>query len=201
MKKEVQGYRLKDEFYNETIGKAVLAIEGHRCIGTAVYTEHQILKNSDSIDRLREAGVFDLWFEPVYRISIYKIGDWITVVNPDYWVKEQTIRTFKIVGTFNGKDSGWWSVNYNGNKSSGYYGVSETDIRKATKEEIEKANIPQITIKGYNAVFIKGKVKFGCQEYTNDFIITLSDCLEKNDLSMEYRNEVKQISSYLKSTK
>lgn len=73
MEKEIIGYKLIKPEY----GEAVLKIEGNLCIGRAI-KDGQILefKHTESVNKLKAAGVLDLWFEPVYK-SEFKVGDWI----------------------------------------------------------------------------------------------------------------------------
>ena len=63
-------------------------------------------------------------------------------------------------------------------------------------EPIYKEITPNITIKGYKAEFTDNFVNFGCQAYSEDFVVTLSECLESNNIAMEYRKEIKQIAEY-----
>jgi hypothetical protein len=75
MKKEIIGYRIKEQFRNNrAVGEAAAKIEGHRCFGDGV-TELPFSKlaisclqnaNKESIEKLKKAGILDLWFEPVY---------------------------------------------------------------------------------------------------------------------------------------
>jgi hypothetical protein len=76
MKKEIIGYRIKEQFRNNrAVGEAAAKIEGHRCFGDGV-TELPFSKlaisclqnaNKESIEKLTKAGILDLWFEPVYK--------------------------------------------------------------------------------------------------------------------------------------
>jgi hypothetical protein len=76
MKKEIIGYRIKEQFRNNrAVGEAAAKIEGHRCFGDGV-TELPFSKlaisclqntNEESIEKLKKAGVLDLWFELVYK--------------------------------------------------------------------------------------------------------------------------------------
>ena len=158
MKKTI-GYRLKDEFYNEQIGEAALAIEGHSRIGTAVYTQHQILgiTATESISKLKKAGVLDVWFEPV--CEEYKVGDWITVTKilGNGWLNNTSERTFKIMAMptpyFDGE---FYTVC---DKYNIKQGGLHAKFRMASKEEIEAVQPPNIEINGYKEVCEKTGAK------------------------------------------
>jgi hypothetical protein len=116
------------------------------------------------------------FFLPIYEEE-YKVGDWITVINPKSgWVKDIEERTFKLVETPTAFSQGLaWSTSgpNNLNVDKGRYGLLQEEFRKATPEEIEKCNF--ITIAGFKSeVFTKPHsdkpitkyIKFGCQEFS-----------------------------------
>lgn len=75
--KKLRGYRIKKGFIgNKEIGIAAAKIEGYQSFGeSVVYPESEELAidlrlNTNpqlSIEKLKKAGVLDLWFEPVYE--------------------------------------------------------------------------------------------------------------------------------------
>jgi len=66
-------------------------------------------------------------------------------------------------------------------------------------EPVYANSTPDITIKGYKAEFTKTSVKFGCQTYTKEFVLTLAKCLEDNDFDMDIKDEILEIAKYFKS--
>jgi len=63
--------------------------------------------------------------------------------------------------------------------------------------EIKK--YPNITIKNYTAKFTKDSVKFGCQEYSKDFVLKLHHMLVNNDFEFVYREEVEKMADWFNS--
>jgi len=66
-------------------------------------------------------------------------------------------------------------------------------------EPVYANSTPDITIKGYKAEFTKTSVKFGCQTYTKEFVLTLAKCLEDNSFDMDIKDEILEIAEYFKS--
>jgi hypothetical protein len=68
--KEIIGYKLKEDC--KQYEEAALKIMDTR------WGDPKYLVTVDSvIDKLKKAGVLDLWFEPVYKEISFKLGDWI----------------------------------------------------------------------------------------------------------------------------
>jgi hypothetical protein len=57
-------------------------------------------------------------------------------------------------------------------------------------------NAPVIKINGYDAKFDCDEVRFGCQVYDKDFIKKLNKCLQKNNIKMDYKDDVKAMAEY-----
>jgi len=95
-------------------------------------------------DLLKDAGVLDLWFEPVYEEEKFNVGDYITVVennNTTYnGIVGETYKIIKIVGEF--------FFYYENNCIN----TNNVKVRKATEEEIKKAQ--SIEIGGYEVKFL-----------------------------------------------
>jgi len=131
--KKIIGYKLTKPEYE----KAANQITG---------TENLILHSKnynfqiDSLayDRVVKAGVLDLWFEPVYEQEEFKIGDWVTTTTDvcNSYVKHKKGEVFQITEI----KSEFVFFSSNG-------AVRNDRIRKATEEEIKKAQI--IKIGGY----------------------------------------------------
>ena len=154
------------------------------------------------LQKLKEAGVLNLWFEPVYEEE-FKVGDWVELKasgtgNGMPMEKKSVIVQLLEIDeskhpTGNYREDSHFMVKY----GRGYYRTNKQWVlRKATPEEIAKAKYPDITIKGYKAEFEDNCVKFGCQTYSKEFVLTLSECLEKNDFDMEIRSEIDAIAKY-----
>ena len=100
-----------------------------------------------SIKALNDAGVLDIWFEPVFEIN-YKLEDWVTILG---------IGTSSWVGVFSGAKVGD-TVKIQGishNDGPRYYGsnwnLRREDFRPATEDEIKAVLEP---------VLYFGKVEF-----------------------------------------
>jgi len=72
--KKISGYKLKDKYKNnKSVCGAACDIEGYNCFGMTTITSRTAIictseyPYNDSIQKLKEAGVFELWFEPVYE--------------------------------------------------------------------------------------------------------------------------------------
>jgi hypothetical protein len=72
--KKIVGYKLKDEFKdNIPVHKAAISIEGCNCFGSrSIHSRTAIpfgqgYDHERSLKKLTDAGVLDLWFEPVYE--------------------------------------------------------------------------------------------------------------------------------------
>ena len=60
-------------------------------------------------------------------------------------------------------------------------------------------SFPNIEINGYKAEETLTGVKFGCQSYTKEFVITLADCLVTNGFNMDFEEEVIELSNYFQT--
>lgn len=151
MKKEIIGYRLKEDC--KKYSKAAFEI----CTG--YMNEKGLIGdiiNDGDIEKLKEAGVLDLWFEPIYKAEIpdIKAGDYIYIIdacgaNREYFSKYNgdilKVTSFKKekLRQLGLKDS-YWLRHTPGSFSDGGFRVHESaweygvHFRKATKEEILK---------------------------------------------------------------
>lgn len=168
MEKKIIGYKLiKPEFKNAinnllTIPQDkldLLTVDGHkRCIAD-----------------LQKAGVLDLWFEPVYEEEKFKVGDWVTTTTEiaNCYEKHKKGEVFQITEI----------------KSEYVYfspsqAVSKDRIRKATEEEIKKAQ--SIEIGGYEVAFPLYKGGKICSingvEYYRPEIVSLLNIMKKGQI-------------------
>lgn len=200
------GYKLIKPEY----AQAVLNIEGHLTIGTAIKID-QLLCKPEAIAKIKAAGVLDLWFEPVYESDILKEGDYIVFLKSFDGKPEGSIRkiTSFYGDHYNGRSSdkkpskGW--VKYNDGsfrwQGNGYY--LDEDFRLATKEEIESFyNLPEIN--GYQGKLKEDLLIYGCAEIPVEWFhdnegtrsiksLVLSSNVEINEFQVE------QIKRYLNS--
>jgi len=130
MEKEIVGYELINIEYKE-VAKEITLLS---------WPTDDILKTNgyfNSIERLKRAGVLDLWFEPVYKEEEFKVGDWII----ELWDETPYMgRTFQITSIQ--KDVYYYNRPNEGKTTAKH-------LRKATKEEIEDSLIEEAKKKGF----------------------------------------------------
>lgn len=149
-KKKIIGYKLiKPKYANAA--KEIMDIE---TIGD-VYeyiNNYKFNINGEFIRRLKDAGVLDLWFEPIYE-QYYQVGDYITCIKNRF--NESSHPDFNIKGRFAASESTTQKIvkvekfkeelvavgHLGGVARIGQYPNS---FRKATQEEIESLN--EITV-------------------------------------------------------
>lgn len=198
MEKEIVEYKLK---FAEYI-KAANAITGT----SADYTKHGFIPESAAYKKLKEAGVLDLWFEPVYAPK-FKVGDWV----------------FVKYHNGNGVDfSGLVSQLYKNDPNNGATGklYEESDIcvkqrngllrinfsdivRLATEEEIKKASISLPKINGKQCVDNGDKtITCGCTTKSFDWILgvfyAMDDYVNISDTKVTHK-EIQKIVEYIKN--
>ena len=160
--KKIIGYKLKDEKFLKSVGWIAHPEDGEF---STIFYETKTLYLGNSVDRLREAGVLDLWFEPVYEQQ-FKVGDYVLLSNNARgWgalseeVENQILQITKI-DLLDRKDDG--GRYYFGKLTT----VGKEIVRLATEEEIDKVN--NVIIEANSGVYkleVKNDyVKFGCQE-------------------------------------
>lgn len=77
MEKEIIGYRWKEA--HKKYYKAYLSITWFNNSLDEIGHDIQFAKGSNAEKQLKEAGVLDLWFEPVYKLA-YKVGDFVVPI-------------------------------------------------------------------------------------------------------------------------
>ena len=186
-------------------GKEIIMIEGDFTIGNKVYyklTDISSYIYSELNDKLNVALLSNDQF------TIYKQGQWAEIIEE----KEKYIEVLNDVGN----DIDHKECNSYASKGKklkvireehicngiacvyvceGGYVIYNDCAKEITKEEYLNKE-PQIEINGYKAEFHNKYVKFGCQSYSKEFIITLNDALQNNNLKMDYKNQIKQIADY-----
>lgn len=168
--KKLIGYRLIKPEY----AKAVLAIEGGYAIGSAI-ADSQILKVSHdtAIRKLKDAGVLETWFIPVYNTIVKPIrnGDWVkdkNSSNPARQCYTATANTIQLRTVFGRADD------------HTYYDIK--DYRLATKDEIKLAHEFKLpTINGY-----MGRIEEELVIYGND-CARIDIQMLKNMFSQNYK--------------
>lgn len=172
--REIIGYKLKEDCkqYKEAIKK----------LGSVALIESEIeyltiKQNNQTIPRLKESGVLDLWFEPVYKEE-FKIGDYILLY--DLEKSEFNGDIVKITSISPDKYHEKWIGHTPGSFSGGGFGYLpfKSNFRKATPEEVEEATkpkFPQIEINGYKGEFENNYVKFGCAKIDKSIFINLNN--------------------------
>lgn len=170
--KEIVGWKLKEEC-KEYEKYALQISTATRFIPSQDGT---LFSNSSYIsEKLKQAGVLDLWFEPVYKEEeTFCVGDWVTVekyITEDY-LGRQNFKigdTFRVKKILNSMCAGVTQWIYDGFDNQ----ISINSLRKATPEEIKAAQTPQITINGYKGEFFDWGVRFGCAEFDKDVFTLL----------------------------
>lgn len=160
-------YRLKDEKFRKPAEYIAGIIEG---VGLSL--EHFVSREGSGIrERLKEYGVFDLWFEEVPE---YKAGDYISVLHSR---EVYEIENCEVKG-----DELHWNVV--GVDRMGYeYRFSNPldNIRIPTAEEIEEYKKQLPYINGYRGELKGDFIVYGCQKiYVQDFRILYEACLYTN---------------------
>jgi hypothetical protein len=172
------------------------------------YTKNGFIPDSVAYKKHKEAGVLDLWFEPVYAPE-YKAGDWV----------------FVKYNNGNGVDiSGLVSQLYKNDPNNGATGklYGESDIcvkqrkgllrikfsdivRFATEEEVKKASISLPKINGKQCVDNGDKtITCGCTTKSFDWILgveyAMGDYIDISGTGVSEK-EIKQIVEYINNNK
>lgn len=167
MEKKLIGYKLiKPEYVVaafDVLGWSNRAFIGKLKEGFIIETPEKDL----SIRKVKEAGVLDLWFEPVYEEVKFKVGDWITVVKGSVHYCGEEGKSYEIIDI---DERGWLYYSFN-------YAIDphKVEVRHATPEEIKAAQTPQIEINGYKAEFFDTYVVFGCAQISKHVFIELAN--------------------------
>jgi len=162
--------------------KAACAIVSYLPYGTSTINS-KVLKfefDEESIEKLRDADVLELWFEPVYEDK-FKVGDWVYIKNTDTSVSYSRYYGCEVghVAQIEKIDFEFGNATaedprYYGNK----FNVRGESLRKATAEEIELYD--SVDIAGYKAEKVKDGIKFGCQTIPMSVLDALENLMERD---------------------
>lgn len=150
MEKKIIGYKLKESC--KEYAEAACKIEGYKSIGEFIRDCKVIKLNEDyatdrvaGFEKLRKAGVLELWFDKVY-VDEFKVGDWVVVNSVNQGGSGNGIWTNNLISQLypvgyqgaSGKLPYEASFSAKGNTS--YYNISLSDIQRlATETEIKDA--------------------------------------------------------------
>ena len=165
MEKEIIGYKLKDdcEKYREA-AERIVPVNLEYFNGKINYLVYPTRVGYNcSVSVLKEAGVLDLWFDPVYKDK-FQVGDWIVDDNDEESEAGKITSITEIFYCINDGNSKTWSFN-----------KITPGLRLATPEEIENSKYPNITINGYKGEFFNDYVKFGYAKIDKDLFIDLEN--------------------------
>ena len=163
MEKKIIGYKLTKPEYE----KAANQITGAENLISQNYN-FQI--DSIAYDRVVKAGVLDLWFEPVYKEE-FKVGDWVTTTTEiancyEKYKKGEVFQLTEIQCEY---------VYFSPGQA-----VSKDRIRKATEEEIKKAQ--SIEIGGYGVKINSIDIEINNVSYSKNDLIVLKHLFKQGQI-------------------
>lgn len=157
--KEIIGYKLKEDCKQyEKVAFELAGKNGSKDSWDLIDGYH-FTATSTNAQKLKAAGVLDLWFEPVYKEDELKVGDWVIVLKDDdhYGNSEKCPQRINRIDTH-----GWYSLHFNNGLTNTY-----KNIRKCTTQEIQNFLIEQAKSKGFvdglslnNVISAKGETDF-----------------------------------------
>ena len=161
MEKQIIGYKLKKDCQQYL--DAAEAIAAAKDLGVTFKIgdnlEYYLQKSKwgNYKKRLEEAGILDLWFEPVYEeVYKYKVGDWVVVLPEDPYYHNCEQGCAQQIADIDFNRDLPYRLKFS-NKSLNEY----SKIRLATPEEIKKATTKEFPIGKYTAVVKDGKIIIG----------------------------------------
>lgn len=126
---------------------------------------------------MKEAGVLDLWFEPVYAIK-FKENDWVVPLVESGYSRpagshcRTTARAYKVYHV-DSKGVRLYEKDNVSTDGNGYLNFKY--VRLANPEEIKAAQIQLPIIKDYNGTLNGYIVKYGCTEVNTNCLIDIYD--------------------------
>lgn len=142
MEKEITGYKLKDEKFNE----AALILSGCKNNGGwCVDEKYDLTTESKGAKKLREIEVLDLWFEPVYKEeTTLEVGKWYNKDNSIAFYQGEGVETYGINHTL---PDGWivsenWFVEFNGTLDKNTP-ASDKEVEEALIKEAKKIGVKE----------------------------------------------------------
>ena len=181
--KKIIGYKLVKPEYHDAVKKITGYINWDYVNLKDEKGKHYISVKFDTecYKSLRNAGVLDLWFEPVFEEEL-KVDDWVYFIKSfdsaprghlakiTRVTEDSVYQGAKWIG-YNPKVRNGGAFRWNGN---GYkLGI---DFRKATKEEIEEYNRPKLPIiNGYSGRMEGDYIRYGsnCAKFHKNFFLNL----------------------------
>jgi len=176
MEKKVIGYKLIKSEYAD----AALRIAGIGNFNVITRNcSYHFSVNSMTALRLREAGVLDLWFKPVYEEEQFKVGDWVYVQDTDGSTELSLNPSGDIVQISEFGDN---DIHLTRNGKYCLYVSKNCLKRKATPDEIAKAQQITLSFGKVKCTFNKTNNLVNCEGYGNikfSEIISLYEGLNK----------------------
>jgi hypothetical protein len=177
MEKKIIGYKLTKPQYNDSAIR--IANLGNRDWEGLIDGRFQetVFNYEENLNLLKEAGVLDLWFEPIYEEEKFKVGDYI------YYNYGNVNRTggviCKIISLENNKVA--TNIHYNLTSVNELQsGKNSEHIRKATEEEIKKAQI--IEIGGYEVKINSIDIEINNVSYSKNDLIVLKHLFKQGQI-------------------
>ena len=195
--KRIIGYKLKFAEYTKAVRTICHLIED---------TDVSIINMQTSIQKLKEAGVLNLWFEPVYEEE-FKVGDWIfgNILGTDiYNYEKNPVKIIEInENNFRYDLGSVYKLDFKVGEKSEYYQLNQI-TRKATPKEI--ANAQKAIVKMYSSnkgqfeiEVIDGKAYYRPEnkelpkEWIRDIIDSFEKVLSKGGIDYPYNVEVSSL--------
>lgn len=180
MKKEIVGYKLAKPEYKSA---AIAICESHKDNTDYSYKYwDQNFENfgylftyiCDQSKWLKEAGVLDLWFEPVY-VNEFNVNDWVVITKSGYGTNSSDIGLVcKIVSIDKNKKNNY-DVEIDRDKIGNFDRfLGSNALRKATEEEIEKANQKVFKV-GNFGIIVRNKQAYHKNDNITQFVNELID--------------------------
>lgn len=141
MEREIIGYRLIKPEYKQASKEIMYA--------NYPSDDNLIITSQTCINKLKQAGVLDLWCKPIYKEETFKKGEWVVITD---FGKAQPLNQFSLNKAYELKndlteENGFITIINNKGDGSGWSNSFELGIkfRKATNLEIAKAKYPKGT--------------------------------------------------------
>lgn len=175
MKQKIIGYKLSKPEYE----KAALEIAKITDLDIIPDKGYAFCINSTVYWNFKEAGVLDLWFEPVYgTINSFKVGDLLIYNHKGSKHDQDIIKITMIIKT--SVDDFWINHTPNSFSGGGFKHSSYKDhIRLVTEKDKENAKtLPNIG--GHNPKIVNDRIHYGCKS------ISIKALKEMLDLGISY---------------
>lgn len=160
------GYKFKKGCLKfESAAKKIIGSNGE--FKSIQYPQCCFQTNSESTRLLKEAGVLDLWFEPVYEEQ-YKVGDYFVCNLKRNNYEGELDKIYKCT-----------EIRDNLLYFDSCRAIEKERCRKATQQEIDSIrNLPEIN--NYKGKLEGDYVIYGCAKFHKDFFINILKASESN---------------------